>query len=105
MIGSMIELSRIFDRRAQQRRLCRPALPSRWTTTLEILDLHGQAAADHIMEQVCVRVLSMIRGHDIATRLGDNGFLIALRPSQQLDLEACIQMAGRIQSAVEDPSC
>lgn len=69
----------------------------------QILDLHGQTAANHIAEQFCARVQSMIRHRDIATRVGDSKVLIGLRPAQQLDLEACIQMSGRIQTVVEDP--
>jgi diguanylate cyclase (GGDEF)-like protein len=69
----------------------------------EVVDIHGQAAADHIHQQFCSRVLSMIRDDDIAMLVGDDGLMIGLHPSQQLDLEACIQMSGRIQSAVEEP--
>ncbi|NVO57955.1 GGDEF domain-containing protein [Rhodobacteraceae bacterium B1Z28] len=69
----------------------------------DLLDLHGQAAANHVAEQFCARVLSMIRGTDIATRIGGNKMLIGLRPARQLDLEACIQMSGRVQSLVEHP--
>ncbi len=97
-----IELSGIFDRSKQSGDVS-ACLAIALDDHTQILDLHGQAAANHIMEQVCARVLSMIRGQDIATRLGENKILIALRPSQHLDLEACIQMSGRIQSAVEDP--
>lgn len=68
-----------------------------------ILDLHGQAAATHVTTQFCDRILAVIRGRDIVTQLGQNRFLIGLRPSSQLDLEACVQMSGRIQSAVEEP--
>ncbi len=69
----------------------------------EIVDIHGQAAATHISEQFCSRVLSMIRDDDIAGRTAKDGIMIGLNPSQHLDLEACIQMSGRIQSVVEDP--
>ena len=69
----------------------------------EILDIHGQAAADHVAMQFSDRILSVIRSHDIFTQLTVNRFLIGLRPSPHLDLEACIQMAGRIQGAIEEP--
>ncbi len=69
----------------------------------QLLDLHGEAATNLILEQVCNRILSVIRSQDFVTRLAGNRILIALRPAQHLDLEACIQMAGRIQSAIEDP--
>lgn len=69
----------------------------------QIVDLHGQAAAEHINQQVCARVLSVIRTGDFATRLDGHKILIGLSPAQHLDLETCIQLTGRIQSAVETP--
>ncbi|WP_170387721.1 putative bifunctional diguanylate cyclase/phosphodiesterase [Ruegeria atlantica] len=69
----------------------------------DFLDLHGNAAANHLADQFGHRILSAIRTQDIATRLGQDKIAIGLRPSHQLDLEACIQMSGRIQAMVEDP--
>lgn len=69
----------------------------------DILDQHGAAAANHIAEQFITRILSVIRSHDIATRVGENKVQIGLRPARQLDLEACIQMSGRIQAMIEEP--
>ncbi|WP_171238476.1 bifunctional diguanylate cyclase/phosphodiesterase [Ruegeria sp. HKCCA5763] len=69
----------------------------------QLLDLHGQAAANHVAQQFCARVMSMIRTNDCATRVGGNKMMVVLRPAGQLDLEACIQMSGRMQSAVEEP--
>ncbi len=69
----------------------------------EILDLHGNAAANHLADQFGRRILSAIRTQDIATRLEQDKIAIGLHPSHQLDLEACIQMAGRIQAIIEDP--
>ncbi len=67
------------------------------------LDLHGNAAANHLSQQFGHRILSVIRTQDIVARLDQNKIAIGLQPSSQLDLEACIQMAGRIQSVVEEP--
>ncbi|RLK07847.1 bifunctional diguanylate cyclase/phosphodiesterase [Ruegeria conchae] len=69
----------------------------------DLLDLHGQAAADHAKQQFRDRVLSIIRNQDIFCQIDQNRFLIGLNPSPHLDLEACIQMSGRLQSAVEEP--
>ncbi|WP_367648146.1 putative bifunctional diguanylate cyclase/phosphodiesterase [Ruegeria arenilitoris] len=68
-----------------------------------MLDLHGHAAADHVSSQFVDRVLAVIRGQDIFTQIKPNRFLIGLHPSAQLDLEACVQMSGRIQNTVEEP--
>ncbi len=69
----------------------------------DLQDLHGQAAANHVRLQFCDRILAIIRSHDIFCQLDQNRFLIGLHPSAHLDLEACIQMSGRIQGAVEEP--
>ncbi|WP_170507009.1 putative bifunctional diguanylate cyclase/phosphodiesterase [Ruegeria arenilitoris] len=69
----------------------------------DFLDLHGNSAASHLTNQFGSRILSVIRTQDIATRLEPNKIAIGLHPSHQLDLEACIQMAGRIQAVVEEP--
>lgn len=69
----------------------------------DILDLHGQAAANHVTQQLADRIQATIRNQDIVTQINQKQFLIGLRPSRHLDLEACVQMSGRIQSAVEEP--
>lgn len=69
----------------------------------DLIDIHGPAVVNHMMEQCCARILSIVREGDLVTQTSGGMILMALRPSQQLDLEACIQMSGRIQTAVEDP--
>ncbi len=69
----------------------------------ELSDLHGNAAANHLTQQFFSRVLSAIRAGDITTRLDQNSVAIGLPPSNHLNLEACIQMSGRIQAAIEEP--
>lgn len=69
----------------------------------DVEDLHGTAAADFIAERFSDRILSVIRSQDITTRTSKSTFLVGLHPSQNLDLEACIQTSGRIQSTVEEP--
>ncbi|WP_171208773.1 MULTISPECIES: bifunctional diguanylate cyclase/phosphodiesterase [unclassified Ruegeria] len=69
----------------------------------DILDLHGQTAADFVSLQFGDRIHSVIRNQDFVTQVQQNKFLIGLQPSPHLDLEACIQMSGRIQSTIEEP--
>ena len=69
----------------------------------EVLDQHGQLAVDILADQFRNRILGVIRREDIVTQLGTGRFHIALAPTLQLDLETCIQMAGRIQATVEEP--
>ncbi|CUH42315.1 GGDEF domain-containing phosphodiesterase [Ruegeria atlantica] len=69
----------------------------------EYLDLHGNAAGNLMAEQFRDRVLSVIRSHDIAAGPYQGKIAIGQRAAQNLDLEACIQMSGRIQTAVDEP--
>lgn len=67
------------------------------------IERHGQAAADHIMQRCGARIVSVLREGDTVARIGDARFAICLLPVRQLDLELCIQIAGRVQSAIEEP--
>lgn len=69
----------------------------------ELADRHGQAAADAVMQRCGERIVSTLRDRDTVARIGDSRFAICLMPVRQLDLELCIQMAGRMQGAVEEP--
>jgi diguanylate cyclase (GGDEF)-like protein len=68
-----------------------------------LIDRYGQATVDEIMLQVSRRVGSTFRANDGAVRLGDFTFAVCLHPVRNLDLEICIQLAGRLQQAVEEP--
>ncbi len=68
-----------------------------------IADRHGQAAADVIAQRCGERIMAALRDGDIAARISDGRFAICLRPVRQLDLELCIQIAGRIQASIEEP--
>ena len=45
----------------------------------------------------------MLRSDDIIGLMGDARFAICTDPVRQLDLELCIQMAARLQTAIEEP--
>lgn len=69
----------------------------------ELADRHGQEAGDRIMQHCGAQIASALRQNDVVARLGDSRFAICLAPTLQLDLELCIQLAGRLQSAAEEP--
>lgn len=69
----------------------------------ELEERHGQGAADLMALQTGERIGSALRGSDTVARIGDSRFAVCLTPVRQLDLELCIQLAGRMQSAIEDP--
>jgi diguanylate cyclase (GGDEF)-like protein len=69
----------------------------------ELSERHGMAAADRVAQSTGERICAALRSDDIVARIGDSRFAICLTPVRMLDLELCIQLAGRMQSAVEDP--
>ncbi len=69
----------------------------------EVVDRHGQAAADMVAQRCGERILSALRDGDTVARIGDSRFAVCLRAVRQLDLELCIQLCGRMQTAVEEP--
>jgi diguanylate cyclase (GGDEF)-like protein len=69
----------------------------------ELSERLGNATRDLVAQHIGERILSAVRDQDTVARLEDGTFAVCLSPVPQLDLELCIQLAGRIQSAVEDP--
>ncbi len=64
---------------------------------------YGQAAADAVVLRLGERIVSTLRDSDAVARRGDYRFSACLAPVRQLDLELGIQLAGRIQAALEEP--
>ncbi|MFC3614602.1 putative bifunctional diguanylate cyclase/phosphodiesterase [Lutimaribacter marinistellae] len=69
----------------------------------EMISRHGAATGDLVALRSGERIRGALRERDVVARLTDCRFAVCLSPVRQLDLELCIQMAGRIQSSVEDP--
>ena len=69
----------------------------------DLIGAHGQDAGDIVMQRVGERIRSTLRHRDTVARLGRNRFAICLTPIMQLDLELCIQLAGRLQYRAEEP--
>lgn len=64
---------------------------------------HGFAAQSEILARAADRIVSAMRGGDTVARLGGGGLAVALRPMRRLDLEAMVQIAARLQSALSAP--
>ena len=69
----------------------------------QIAERFGQAAADTVVQRTGERLLAVLRSDDIIGLMGDARFAICTDPVRQLDLELCIQMAARLQTAIEEP--
>ncbi len=70
----------------------------------EAVARHGQSAIDVVMQRCGERIVSCLRDGDTVARIGDGRFAICLHAVRQLDLELCIQLSGRLQGAVEEPT-
>lgn len=68
-----------------------------------LTDRFGQSAADAIITRTSERIVSTFRDDDVVAKTGDHSFTTCLNPVRQLDLELCIQLAGRLQASLEEP--
>ncbi len=64
---------------------------------------HDRAAIERILRVTAERLDDALRENDLAARLEGPTFAVALAPVRRLDLEAAIQMAGRIQRSLSEP--
>ncbi|MFD2738048.1 putative bifunctional diguanylate cyclase/phosphodiesterase [Sulfitobacter aestuarii] len=69
----------------------------------QLSERFGQTAADIAIQRSGERLLAVLRADDNVGQMGDARFAVCLAPVRQLDLELCIQMAGRLQAALEEP--
>ncbi len=69
----------------------------------ELVAAHGEEVGDKVLTACAERIEGQLRHRDLVARLGRNRFGICLTPIMQLDLELCIQLAGRVQTALEAP--
>jgi diguanylate cyclase len=63
----------------------------------------GRSAQVEVLARSAERICSVLRTGDVVARLEGGGFAVALAPVRRLDLEALIQVATRLQSAVSVP--
>jgi diguanylate cyclase (GGDEF)-like protein len=64
---------------------------------------HDRVAIERILRVTAERLGDTLREDDLAARLEGPTFAVALAPVRRLDLEAAIQLAGRIQRALSEP--
>ena len=70
----------------------------------EVAQQADEATVDALRDLTLGRLRKTLRRDDEALRLGETRFVIFLGPSLRLDLEALLQLAGRLQNAVEEPA-
>lgn len=69
----------------------------------ELANRHGQEAANSVAHCCSERLYGALRQGDTVARLDDNRFAVCLKAVRQLDLELCVQLSGRMQTAIEEP--
>lgn len=69
----------------------------------DLVDRFGPAAGDTIIQRMGDRIAGVMRDGDFIGQLDDARFGICTSPVRQLSLELCIQLAGRILTAAEEP--
>ncbi|MQY43503.1 EAL domain-containing protein [Epibacterium sp. SM1969] len=62
---------------------------------------YGAQACDDLLRQMGNRLRSVTRSRDCLARITENKFAICLNAMPHLDLELCIQLAGRYQAKIE----
>lgn len=68
-----------------------------------ISERHGQAALDQVIRRTADRIVVTMRQPDVVARLEGARFVIAMGAIRRADLETLIQIAGRLQTAVQEP--
>jgi diguanylate cyclase (GGDEF)-like protein len=69
----------------------------------DLVDRFGPAAGDAVIERMGSRLTSVMRDGDVIGQIGDARFAVCVEPVRHLSLELCIQLAGRLQTAAEEP--
>lgn len=64
---------------------------------------YGREARDRTTVRIGERIASVLRERDVVHRIDATRFAVALAPARRMDLEAVIQIAGRIRAAVGEP--
>ncbi|MFY0681703.1 MAG: EAL domain-containing protein [Thalassovita sp.] len=69
----------------------------------QLIDHHGLAASQTVTRRIVDRIGSTLRQGDLIMRSDHGQFSIVTLPMQTLTIEVAIQLARRIQDAVEEP--
>ncbi len=68
-----------------------------------LVDRQGMQAAETIQAQIATRLQGALRQGDHVMPSQEGGFCVVTAPVRHMDLDSALQVAGRMQAAVEDP--
>lgn len=69
----------------------------------ELGDRFGSAAVDLALQRIAERLKTVLRDEDVLARIQGRYFAVALASSRRADLEAVLQITGRLQEAIREP--
>jgi diguanylate cyclase (GGDEF)-like protein len=69
----------------------------------ELVGRHGQLGYEQLLGRVADALKGALRDRDLLARLEGARFAVALGPVRRIDLEAAIQIAGRLQATLHAP--
>jgi EAL domain-containing protein (putative c-di-GMP-specific phosphodiesterase class I)/GGDEF domain-containing protein len=72
-------------------------------TLHSVCDRLGRARQSEILAASVARIRGALRPGDLLFALEDGGLVIALAPSERLDLESLVRIAGRLQLVAQQP--
>lgn len=68
-----------------------------------VMDRHGQAATDYVVNRSRDRLTTALRGHDTIFHIKNGEFAVAISPVRHMDIDVAVQIATRLQRALEEP--
>ena len=69
----------------------------------DLVDRYGPIAGDAVIQQMGARLTGAMRDGDLIGHIAEARFAVCVTPVRQLSLEQSIQLAGRLQTAAEEP--
>ncbi|THH34521.1 GGDEF domain-containing protein [Aliishimia ponticola] len=69
----------------------------------DLVNRYGRGAMDKVLDECSLRIASMVRKDDLVGTLDTSIFGLCLTPQSSLDLETCLELAGRIAGNLAEP--
>lgn len=67
------------------------------------VDRYGLSVAQDVVGQLCERLSKTVRARDLVSKHGDRKMGVVMAPVPHMNLDIALQVAGRLQAAIEKP--
>lgn len=101
--ASFETLTSVFMRDAREAGLKSAVFHVRVDDHKEIIDLHGRAAFDNVRQEMMARIRTALRAKDAVCEVDDATLAICFAPQKMMDLEICLELAGRLSRILAEP--